>query len=173
MSAGNPAEEAQKSVDENAIAQVEGEIRAFVRKDVAPWRRQQRAAAEQARTEQGRDPSRELAPNVTREASPTTATSPIPREIPVEGVNSLISRVASQSTEQIDKLIADLEGVRNLLRGEADRLQRELLGYADMSQTAMNSMKIISDSVTQWKTTVGNIRPELRSERDPLARPTP
>ena len=147
MTATNPDRptDEQKDADQNAIAQVEGEIRAFVRKDVvrskelAPWRRQAAAQAaaqiQQAQAEQ-------------------------PRELPMDNVNSLIGRVAGQSVEQIDKLISDLEGVRSLLRGEGERLQRELAGYADMSQTAMTSIRVIGEGVAQWKATIGN-KPEL------------
>jgi len=150
MSATNPDrpdDEEHKDVDQNAIAQVEGEIRAFVRKDLVrkdfPWRRSQAQQAEQPRDVPAAPVARDLT-----------------RELPMDGVNSLIGRVAGQSTEQIDKLISDLEAVRSLLRGEGERLQRELLGYADMSQTAMTSIKVISESVSQWKSTMNTPRPE-------------
>jgi hypothetical protein len=128
-----PTDEEQKTADQNAIAQVEGEIRAFVRKDVvrkdlAPWRR----------------PSQ----------SPPQQPGEAPRDLPIDNVNSLIGRISGQSAEQIDKLITDLEALRSLLRGEAERLQRELLGYADMSQTAMTSIRVIGESVAQWKSTI-------------------
>jgi hypothetical protein len=151
MTATNPDRpiDEQKDADQNAIAQVEGEIRAFVRKDVvrnkelAPWRRQAAAQA-QAQIQQAQ----------------VAAQADQPRELPMDNVNSLIGRVAGQSVEQIDKLIADLEGVRSLLRGEGERLQRELAGYADMSQTAMTSIRVIGEGVAQWKATIGS-KPEL------------
>ena len=147
-----PTDEEQKTADQNAIAQVEGEIRAFVRKDVvrkdlAPWRRspQQPGAA----TEMPRDFSID---NVKIDNVKIDGVKP--RDLPIDNVNSLIGRISGQSAEQIDKLITDLETLRGLLRGEAERLQRELLGYADMSQTAMTSIRVIGESVAQWKSTI-------------------
>ena len=38
-----------------------------------------------------------------------------------------------------------------MLRSEGERVQREIAGYASLSQAAMTSMKIIADSLAQWK----------------------
>jgi hypothetical protein len=38
-----------------------------------------------------------------------------------------------------------------MLRNEGERVQREISGYASLSQAAMTSMKIIGDSMAQWK----------------------
>jgi hypothetical protein len=48
-------------------------------------------------------------------------------------------------------VIAELTRVRDMLRSEGERVQREVAGYASLSQAAMTSMKIIADSVVQWK----------------------
>ena len=45
-----------------------------------------------------------------------------------------------------------------MLRSEGDRVQREISNYASLSQAAMNSMKIIADSMAQW----GGTRREAR-----------
>jgi hypothetical protein len=100
-----------------AVEQVEGEIRAFVRRDVSVFRR--------LRTEQG--------------------------DAGVENVNSVIERVASASVAEIERVIAELAGVRDMLRSEGERVQREIAGYASLSQAAMTSMKIIGDSLGHWK----------------------
>jgi len=42
------------------------------------------------------------------------------------------------------------EGITLMLRSEGDRVQREIAGYASLSQAAMTSMKIIADSLGQW-----------------------
>ncbi len=100
-----------------AVEQVEGEIRAFVRRDVSSFRR--------PRTESG-DPA-------------------------VDNISSVIERVSGASVAEIDRVIAELTRVREMLRSEAERVQREIAGYATLSQAAMTSMKIIADSVTKWK----------------------
>ena len=68
-----------------------------------------------------------------------------------ENLNSLIRRVSGASMEEIDRVITELQGVRDMLRQEGDRVSREIAGYASLSQAAMTAMKVIGDSLTQWK----------------------
>ena len=100
-----------------AVEQVEGEIRAFVRRDVSSFRR--------PRTESG--------------------------DAGVDNISSVIERVSGASVAEIDRVIAELSRVREMLRSEGERVQREIAGYANLSQAAMTSMKIIAESVTKWK----------------------
>ena len=73
-------------------------------------------------------------------------------------VNSLIQRVAGASVLEIEKLISELQGLRDFLRSEGDRVQREIAGYVQLSDAAMKSTKIIADSVTQWKGAMDSAR---------------
>ena len=75
-------------------------------------------------------------------------------------VNSLIQRVAGASVLEIEKLISELQGLRDFLRSEGERVQREIPGYVQLSDAAMKSTKIIADSVTQWKGAVDSARSE-------------
>ena len=75
-------------------------------------------------------------------------------------VNSLIQRVAGASVLEIEKLISERQGLRDCLRSEGDRVQREIAGYVQLSDAAMKSTKIIADSVTQWKGAVDSARGE-------------
>jgi len=100
-----------------AVEQVEGEIRAFVRRDVSSFRR--------PRSETG--------------------------DAGVDNISSVIERVSGASVAEIDRVIAELTRVREMLRSEGERVQREIAGYANLSQAAMTSMKIIAESVTTWK----------------------
>jgi hypothetical protein len=52
---------------------------------------------------------------------------------------------------EIDHVIEELRGMREFLRSEGDRVQREIAGYATVSQAAAASMKVISDSMAQWR----------------------
>jgi hypothetical protein len=72
-------------------------------------------------------------------------------EIASDNINSLIQRVAGQSIGEIENVIAELTRVRDMLRSEGERVQREISGYASLSQAAMTSMKIIADSLAQWQ----------------------
>lgn len=71
-------------------------------------------------------------------------------EMAVDNINTLIQRVAGQSIGEIDHVIGELTRVRDMLRSEGERVQREIGGYASLSQAAMTSMKIIADSLAQW-----------------------
>ena len=75
-------------------------------------------------------------------------------------MNFLIDRVSGNSIKELDNLIAELQAVRDYLQAEGERVQREIANYAQVSQAAMSSAKIILDSMGQWKTTVSNVRGE-------------
>ncbi|HZP78728.1 MAG TPA: hypothetical protein VFB45_21505 [Pseudolabrys sp.] len=68
-----------------------------------------------------------------------------------DSVNSAIRRVSASSMEEIDRVILELQKVRDMLRHEGERVQREISGYASLSHSAMTAMKVIADSLEQWK----------------------
>jgi hypothetical protein len=107
-------------VDQAAANAFEGEIREFVRRDVATLRRQRNEG--------------------------DTAANPAE-----ENLNALIRRVAGASMEEIDRVILELQGVRDMLRAEGERVSREVAGYASLSHASMTAMKVIADSLKQWK----------------------
>ena len=114
-----------------AVSEVEAGIRDFVRNDVAYLRR---------------------APGTSPETLDASA------EATVSNVNSLIQRVAGSSLAEIENLISELEGLRDLLHAEGQRVQREISGYAQLSQAAMKSTRMIADNVTQWKRAADGLR---------------
>jgi hypothetical protein len=125
-------------VDSNlaAVSEVEAGIRDFVRNDVAYLRRPATGVAN---------------------SSAETALEPN-HEATVNNVNSLIQRVAGTSLAEIENLISELESLRDLLHAEGQRVQREISGYAQLSQAAMKSTRMIADNVTQWKRTADGLR---------------
>ena len=128
-----------ESIDEEsdfaAASEVEAGIRDFVRNDVAYLRRP--APGLPSTTETALEPNHE-----------TT----------VNNVNSLIQRVAGTSLTEIENLISELESLRDLLHAEGQRVQREISGYAQLSQAAMKSTRMISDNVSQWKRAAEGLR---------------
>jgi hypothetical protein len=116
-------DDAPRAADEAAANAFEGEIREFIRRDVAHLRR----------------PRPESDPAAAG-GDPTT-----------ENLNSLIRRVAGASMEEIDRVILELQAVRDMLRNEGDRVSREISSYASLSHAATTSMKVIADSITQWR----------------------
>ena len=105
---------------DQAAATFEGEIREFVRRDVAFLRRQR--------------------PETETQSEPVS-----------DNLNGLIRRVSGASMEEIDRVIVELQGVREMLRSEGERVGREIAGYASLSHAAMTAIKVIGDSLTQWK----------------------
>ena len=79
------------------------------------------------------------------------ATEPV-----VDNLNVLIRRVSGASMEEIDRVILELQSVREMLRSEGERVGREIAGYASLSHAAMTAMRVIGDSLTQWKSAPNN-----------------
>jgi len=76
----------------------------------------------------------------------------------VSQVNTLIDRVSGASVREIEKLIAELESLRDFLQTEGQRVQREISSYAQLSQSAMSSTKIMVESVAKWKAAIEQSR---------------
>ena len=76
-------------------------------------------------------------------------------ELLASSIEALVQPVAGTSVQEIDRVIAELQTLRALLEEEGARVQRELAEYAHLSQSAMQSTKIIADSLAQWKTVGG------------------
>jgi hypothetical protein len=109
----------------------------------------------------------EIADFVRRDVAPRKLGSDSNEDTIAENLNTLLDRAGRHSSKEIDRLIADLSQVRDFLRSEGDRVQREISKYVQISQTAMASVKIISDSMGQWKSGLANIRSDtnFRPER--------
>lgn len=122
---------AGRPTDEGPVpsAEVEGDIRGIVRREFTSARKAQPAPEPSISSDNG-----------------------------VGHVNSLIQRVSGASVLEIEKLISELQGLRDFLRSEGDRVQREIAGYVQLSDAAMKSTKIIADSMSQWKNAVDGTR---------------
>ena len=66
-------------------------------------------------------------------------------------LNALLRGVASPSLNEIDRLIHDLENVREILCKEGERITREIIDYASLSRASMSAMKVISKCTEQWQ----------------------
>ena len=113
MSAFNTSESAEL----DKVSEVEGEIREFVRRDAAAFRRQPASDS----------------------------------ELVASNISSLLQRVSGSSVQEIDRVICELQALRETLHSEGARVQREIVEYASLSQAAMQSTKILAESLTHWK----------------------
>jgi hypothetical protein len=76
-----------------------------------------------------------------------------------EDLNAVVRRVAGDSMEEIDRVIRELESVRDMMRNESERVSREIAGYAGLSHAATTAMKVFADSIKQWKDAAGKPGP--------------
>ena len=74
-----------------------------------------------------------------------------PANAPAEDLNVLVGRVTNVSMAEIDRVISALEGVREMMRKEGERVSREVAGYASLSHAAVTAMKVLADSIKEWK----------------------
>jgi hypothetical protein len=62
----------------------------------------------------------------------------------------LIQQVGATSIAEIDRLIAELQEVKNHLQSEGERVEREMVRYTKLTQMASFTAKIIFDAISQW-----------------------
>ena len=65
-------------------------------------------------------------------------------------IRSLLKQLAGTSVQEIERLIAELKGIRETLSTECERVQREIAQYAALNQAAMHSTKTLADSISRW-----------------------
>jgi hypothetical protein len=87
-----------------------------------------------------------------RRDGPSLRRSPeMDSELVANNISTLLQRVAGSSVQEIDRLITELQTLRDMLQEEGARVQREITEYAHLSQSAMQSTKIIAESLGKWK----------------------
>jgi hypothetical protein len=76
-----------------------------------------------------------------------------------ERAKSSLARLTSNSIDKLDGLISEIQEMRNFLKAEGERVQREVGNYAEMSQgVALALTKINADTVGPWKGSDGEAR---------------
>jgi hypothetical protein len=78
----------------------------------------------------------------------------------------LIQKVGATSIAEIERLIGQLQETRNFLQSEAERIEREMARYVNLTQMASASVKIIFDTVSGWRE-AGHPMPEFEITRSP------
>jgi ElaB/YqjD/DUF883 family membrane-anchored ribosome-binding protein len=72
-------------------------------------------------------------------------------EMVANSINSVLQRATTTSVQEIDKLIAELQTLSDTLHSERARVQREIVQYSTLTRAALESTKIIAESLTQFK----------------------
>ena len=66
-------------------------------------------------------------------------------------LSGLIQRVAGPSMKEIDRVILELQDLRDTLRTEGERVNHEIARYTRLNQASMTAMKSIAGSLIQRK----------------------
>jgi hypothetical protein len=70
-------------------------------------------------------------------------------EVGTGSANALLRQLAGTTFEEVDRLIDELQRLRVHLQSEGQRVQREIVKYAQLSQAAMKSTKVIAEGMSQ------------------------
>jgi hypothetical protein len=103
------------------------------------------------------DPRSEVHPNL-REILARAEAAPLPRRSEPthsEGANQLnfiIQRISGTSLLEIEKLITELQSLRDHLLNEGQRIQRELTEYTRLNQGAAESTRTAAETRMKMKT---------------------
>jgi hypothetical protein len=80
------------------------------------------------------------------------ADTPSTRETETDAeIAPLIQKLGATSIAEIERLMGELRGAKDFLQSEGERIQRETASYTNLAQTASASVKIIFDTVCEWR----------------------
>jgi len=84
--------------------------------------------------------------------------------IDAERIRSSIVRLTSNSTDELEKLTAELARLQEFLKSETERVQREI-------DSVLDGIGIIIEAIAPWKTAgIGNAQNPRANGRDKLKR---
>jgi hypothetical protein len=72
-------------------------------------------------------------------------------EVAGRNLGDLLHRVSANSTREIDNLIGELKLLREKLLADGNRVERDIVEYAALSQSVVDMTRIITESMTQVK----------------------
>jgi hypothetical protein len=68
-------------------------------------------------------------------------------EVAANNMSVFLQRVAGFSVAEIDRIVEDLHNLREVLQSEGERVQREIAEYSHLTQSAIQSTKIITETL--------------------------
>ena len=85
-----------------------------------------------------------------------------------ERMRTTLARMTSNSVDELDGLVSQLQEVSVFLKSESERIQREIINYSQLNQSALAAIKVITETIGPWKSTT--IDSDLQhSGGDPVA----
>ena len=127
-----------RDVDQAAANAFEDELRELVRRDL-PLPHQQQSDAEPHQQQSDAEPRQQRS-----DADPANDPG-------AENLNKVIGRIASASIEEIDRVIFELQGVRDMLRNESERLSHDIVRFASLNQVSLTAIKAVGESLKKSK----------------------
>ncbi len=70
----------------------------------------------------------------------------------------LVRRVTGTSTEQVERVVLQLQSLSDLLRSEADRVNREIEGYIKLNDHAASAMQAMGTALEQLSDAISTTR---------------
>jgi len=70
--------------------------------------------------------------------------------------SALIRQISLASIQEIDRLISDLRDLRTKIENRSSRIQDDVVEFAELSRSAVQLTKIVTDSVAQVQTSLGS-----------------
>jgi uncharacterized phage infection (PIP) family protein YhgE len=97
------------------------------------------------------------APGADEKSLPVkSASEELPAQIAddTERTKSSLARLTSNSVDRLERLMSEIQEMREFLISEGDRVQREIVNYAQLNQSvALTATKIKAETVGAWKST--------------------
>ena len=79
---------------------------------------------------------------------------PVQIEDDAERTKSSLARLTSHSIDRLERLMSEIQEMREFLISEGERVQREVANYAQLNQNvALAATKIKAETVSTWKST--------------------
>jgi DNA repair exonuclease SbcCD ATPase subunit len=75
--------------------------------------------------------------------------------VDAERIRSPLAGYITNSDDELGKLISELQELRECLKSEAERLQREFANYENMQQNVSAAANIINQTIGPWKSSIG------------------
>jgi hypothetical protein len=97
----------------------------------------------------------EVVAKTNEEVSETAQGAQSESGVVADSIGSLLKRVAGSSVHEINRVIAELQTLRDLLHDEGARTQREIAKYAQLSQSAMQTTNLIAENLTKFRRETG------------------
>jgi hypothetical protein len=86
--------------------------------------------------------------------NPTSDRAAVGDTMQTEDLGDLLGRVSESSTTQIDNLVGDFGRLREKLRVDGERIQRDVEEYRALSEQVMQMTKTIAESVEKVRSSV-------------------